>query len=1180
MRLRRLDLIRYGHFTDRSFELPAKKSDFHVVFGPNEAGKSTALAAIEDLLFGIPMHSPYKFLHDYSSMRIGADLENGSSSLEVLRRKGNKDTLLGTDGSPIAGGEGVLRPYLAGVDRSFFERMFSLDHVRLQAGGQEILEAKDDVGQMLFSAGAGIAGLRERLGELSAEAEELWSARRAKHRKFYVAADKLTEAQRTLREQTFTASNWRELKRAFERAEEAYAEVDKTIKEISAERNHLSRIRRVFRDVRRKQEVDSEIGKFENVIALPEDAAMMVAEAERGDTGAATRIATLQEQLERAEKNLVGLTFDANLVQRAKDVGQLHERRIEIRGEKADLPKREAELNAAEEELRVNASELEWEEIGSAALIERIPPRTKVRVVRSLLNRRGELEADATSHTRVLRESQETHGGLRERLNGIGKPADVSRLAIVIRTLRERGDLTGRVRTAEKAFNDTQGLVGRRLKALNPGGIDEETLANMIVPAQAMVQEHRDREQDWKRRSRETRQEVLSVQQELDGAVAAFDRSVRDEKVVTDEELNDARSHRDALWNLVKLMYVRHEPIPEDRASGFEVELEDLAGAFEPAMARADDLSDRRFDHAEAAGRIAEIKRKIGEQEKLLEQKKENETKLVEEDEQLRAEWTMTWSEAPFDPLTGESMLKWLETREEVLEAVQEREGARSTLEALRKEEREAREQLLGELTALGVHVAALQSDSLNVIIERAAEEQRLREAEAGKKAQLEEDVDSAAKDVARRERDLREAEEAQDEWKNKWAVALGELGLAKNIAPEAVGVQIDVIDQMREAAGRIRSLRHDRIDKINRDVADFEQVVSDLVKDLAKDLLDRPAENAVVELEKRLAEAERVQELREKENKEVEGLTIRITKFENERRELAASILHLKTAAAVETIEALKQAIERSDQLRSVEHERQQIIEKLIQDGDGKSIEELMEECQGAVVDEVAAREASIQAELEDLQKQQTDAAELRSRAREAFQAVGGDDVAARAAASKQEALAEMQETAERYVRIKTSAMLLQWAIDRYRREKQAPMLKRAGELFMIITRGSFSSLQVAFDDQDSAHLTGVRPGGSIVPVSGMSTGTADQLYLALRVASIEDYLERAEALPFVADDLFINFDDERAAAGFSLLAELSQTTQVLFFTHHQHLVDIAQKSLGASVSILTLTNREAAAS
>ena len=204
---------------------------------------------------------------------------------------------------------------------------------------------------------------------------------------------------------------------------------------------------------------------------------------------------------------------------------------------------------------------------------------------------------------------------------------------------------------------------------------------------------------------------------------------------------------------------------------------------------------------------------------------------------------------------------------------------------------------------------------------------------------------------------------------------------------------------------------------------------------------------------------------------------------------------------------------------------------------------------------------------------------AEERSRAREAFQAIGGDDAAAKAAANKEDALAEMREVAERYVRVQTSAILLRWAIERYRREKQAPLLKRAGDLFKVITEGSFASLQVAFDDQDIAYLTGVRPGGSIVPVSGMSSGTADQLYLALRVAAIEDYLDRADALPFVTDDLFINFDDDRAAAGFRLLGELSQKTQVLFFTHHQHLVEIARKTLGASVSLVSLTDQEAAA-
>jgi uncharacterized protein YhaN len=86
------------------------------------------------------------------------------------------------------------------------------------------------------------------------------------------------------------------------------------------------------------------------------------------------------------------------------------------------------------------------------------------------------------------------------------------------------------------------------------------------------------------------------------------------------------------------------------------------------------------------------------------------------------------------------------------------------------------------------------------------------------------------------------------------------------------------------------------------------------------------------------------------------------------------------------------------------------------------------------------------------------------------------------------------------------------------------------------------------------------------------MSDGTTDQLYLALRIAAIEDYLDHAEPMPFIADDLFINFDDKRAAAGFQVLNELAKKTQVLFFTHHGHLLDVARKTLGASISTVAL--------
>ena len=87
------------------------------------------------------------------------------------------------------------------------------------------------------------------------------------------------------------------------------------------------------------------------------------------------------------------------------------------------------------------------------------------------------------------------------------------------------------------------------------------------------------------------------------------------------------------------------------------------------------------------------------------------------------------------------------------------------------------------------------------------------------------------------------------------------------------------------------------------------------------------------------------------------------------------------------------------------------------------------------------------------------------------------------------------------------------------------------------------------------------------------MSTRAADQLYPALRVAAVEDFLSHSAPLPFIADDLFIHFDDARAAAGFNVLAELAKKTQVLFFAHHHHLLDVARSAIGSSLSTISLS-------
>jgi uncharacterized protein YhaN len=74
----------------------------------------------------------------------------------------------------------------------------------------------------------------------------------------------------------------------------------------------------------------------------------------------------------------------------------------------------------------------------------------------------------------------------------------------------------------------------------------------------------------------------------------------------------------------------------------------------------------------------------------------------------------------------------------------------------------------------------------------------------------------------------------------------------------------------------------------------------------------------------------------------------------------------------------------------------------------------------------------------------------------------------------------------------------------------------------------------------------------GTLVPLTGLSRGTAEQLYLALRLGLVERFAEGAEPLPIVMDDILVNFDEERAASAARSIEELSSRHQVLYFTCH----------------------------
>src|SRR5687767_13660087 len=159
MRLLRLDLIAFGPFAGSAIDFAGGKG-LHVVYGPNEAGKSSTLRALRAALFGFPHQTSDDFLHSYANLRVGATVQSSDRrTLSFIRRKGAKNTLLATDGQmPLP--DDALRPFLGQIREDEFFSMFAIGHNELRAGGQEVLKGQGRLSELLFMTAAGLPRLR------------------------------------------------------------------------------------------------------------------------------------------------------------------------------------------------------------------------------------------------------------------------------------------------------------------------------------------------------------------------------------------------------------------------------------------------------------------------------------------------------------------------------------------------------------------------------------------------------------------------------------------------------------------------------------------------------------------------------------------------------------------------------------------------------------------------------------------------------------------------------------------------------------------------------------------------------------------------------------------------------------------------------------------------------------
>jgi len=1171
VRLDRLDLLRYGAFTGRSLVLAPAGCDMQIVFGQNEAGKSTMRAALEDLLFGIEHKTQYNFLHANHALRLGGGVSHAGQRLEFRRRKGNRDTLLNPADEPLSGGEVALAPFLNGVTKGFLIRMFALTHQRLREGGQEMLDAKGEAGQAIFSAGTGLADLRQRMRALEAEADALWAPRQSGKRAWYEAKAAMDAAAKQERECTMTATKLQESTRALGKAKDECDRLEKERKQARQKQSKLVRIRRVYRNVQSLAAVDRELAEIGAESEFPEEASARLNNALQAHRSAQASIDTLTNQIDQAKKDRDSQVLDEELLARAEDVAILKQQRIEVQKEKMDLPQRRAELTNAQKQLIGEAEQLGWLGLGPDDIINRIPGNSRVAAATQLATRRGALETAVTAARAALDEAVDGCTDLQATLDALPPASDVAALAAQLTAMRAADDPAARVVAAERERREAQAAIDRLLATLDPAINTAEQLETLRVPPIDTISAKRDQIHAAQQQARDCARSVAAKEREVGVLQAKLQRRVDDERVVTPEVLGYARAVRDAGWKLVRARYIDTIDVSEADVAAFQGGAQDLPQAFEQKACEADALADQRFEKAQAAGELAVLSGQLAASEIELRALKDAKDAAEQAMADQQKDWNALWAPCGFEPHDPDVMWRWMDAREDAIDALQRRQAAERALEEAHGDVAAARASLVDELGRVASGHAKLDGKTLGALVEFASSVQQEHARRADLKRDTETQIRKATADMERKREVLSKAEQAHQEWQVSWSTTLTELQLPPATKTEAALAMFEGIATLRGLAATITNLRTERIAKMERDIAGFDETVAAFVATVANDLAGRDPSEAVVKLEQRLEKVRDAKTAQESADKHITSLTHDLKKAQDEQYRANEVVSGLRQISGSADLEHLKAAMQRAAHAITLRGKKIELAQTIVNDGDGHTLDELCAECTGVDLDAATAKEAEIETALRVIEEQLAPAIKARIEAEQALNAIGEGDAAAQAAARREEALTDMRSAAERYVRARAAVVMLQWAIDRYQHEKQAPLLQRATTLFANLTNGSFVGVRTEFDDLDRAKLVGVRADESVVDVTGMSDGTADQLYLALRLAAIYEYIEHSPPMPVIADDLLVNFDNERATAGLKVLAELARHTQVVFFTHHRHLLEIAQSTLGEDLHVAT---------
>lgn len=1155
MRIATLSLLRFGPFSDRSLDFSA--AGLHLVYGANEDGKSTTRRAAEGGLFGIPERTQDAHRHKTSELRIGVRVQRESGeTLEFVRRKGRVNTLLDAHGNALEAA--ALDPFLSGASRELFNSRYCLDHERLREGGEALLSGEGALGESLFASSLGVHDVRALLDELEAEANALFKQRGSKPELNQALKD-YAEAKSALKEACLRPSDWQNVRAALDAAQRERGELGARISQVRQAISRLQRILRTGPVVAQIGETIRDRAAVGEVPLLPEDAGELRRGAQAVLARAEHERAQLAAEMVEIGEELAQLPGETVLLSRGSEIEALREERGAFIKARRDADRLEGEhdqlLQAANRVLASLGSDISLE----CADQLRVDART-AQLVRDLGTKGERLKAVRAEISSRADELLAEVRAAQDELTALPPAMSTDELASVVCAARSEGPLTSALAEAQRRASLMSGEVRALTRRLTPWTGDAESAMALQPPSVETVDRFEvelgaalKEEQRWNDESTRLQEDLASIDRDIS-------RLHEHQAVPSTGALDEARGERTRYWQSIVAVWIdgasATEP-PNEMATSFEAHVnaaDDVADAL-----RAD--ADRVATAAQLVSRRADLERQIAAAELAEEEARAQLT-------DISGRWQSAWASAAIEPLTPREMSGWLGRLEALTNAYRALCDERAEIESLEARIAKHRRRLMAALKASG-HDADGEHE-LDLLLEQGEQAlKRSRELES-QRASLKTAQNGLQTQERKLQLKLKKQREDQAAWAKAWATALEVVGLPpEETTANQAGAYLDSIAELfghMDGAARI----HHRLAGISRDARVFAESVESVAAACAPDLTATAPEEVSLALAQRLDRA-RNEETRRR------NLETNLAKARDRERNLVLEIsagnetlAELQSLAGCEDIEGLRDAEETSSWARELDRKITALKDQALAGGDGRSLEEIVEEAAEADADAMSAGLQEAFDELATLEESASDFDQQIGEHRTRLVAMTGDhDKTAKAAQRVQSALARIHNHTVEFTNRKVAALMLRTAIERYREKHQDPVLQRASQIFETITLGSFIKLCPDYDTADRPVIKCQRPDGELVGVEGLSDGARDQLYLALRIASLERHAENGTMLPVVLDDLFVNFDDDRARAALGVLGELADKTQVIFFTHHRRLVELAREAVPAELLV-----------